>query len=123
MVNEYIIAMDEFHLEELHKHCRDCGNKVHVARFHVNYACEKFCEDLTQAFGVIVDTDDPAIHPHQLCHGCYNVMMCARKARGTGRLYIPCVTPFNWHSHVGGGDGDICSVCKHFKAIAFWLTA
>ena len=105
------LAMDEFHLKELVKHCRVCGKKL--ARFRVMYECAKFSEDLTHTFRLMIATDEPAVHPPQFCHGCYNVLMRARKARDTGKSYQPCVSPFSWHSHVSEGD---CEVCDHFKA-------
>ena len=106
------LEMDEFHLKELEKHCRVCGKKI--ARFRVKYDCTKFDEDLTHTFGLTIATDEPAIHPHQFCHGCYNVLMRARKSRDTGTFYKPCVSPFSWHSHMSEGE---CGVCKHFQAI------
>ena len=107
------LAMDEFHLKELEKHCRVCARKL--ARFCVKYECAKFSKDLIHTFDLTTTTDEPAVHPHQLCHGCYNVLMRARNARDTGKPYKPSVSPFNWHSHVSEGD---CGVCKHFQTTA-----
>ena len=104
--------MADFHSEELQKYCRVCGKRL--SRFRVKYKCEKRSEDLAQTFGLRIADDDPAIHPLEFCHGCYNVMMRARRARDTDRFYTPCVELFKWRAHES--DSDPCGICEYFKA-------
>ena len=109
MVN--VLRMADFHQEVLGKHCRICGKAL--ARFKVRYSCDDRKDELGETFGVAVSGDSADVHPVSFCHGCYNILARARKAREKNRVYTPSIELFSWSPHIAS-----CTVCDHFQKAA-----
>ena len=97
--------MDEqqqYHHQQLAKHCRICGNRQQKAKSkdttHV-HDCAAHRERLLQAFGVDTSSDTADTHPAQFCHRCYCAMRRAMTDTAKGVPYTTSVTTYKWQQH------------------------
>ena len=91
----------EKHLQQLEKHCRVCGRRLHKAKGRTQpiYQCTSFASDLHTSFGLDVSEDDGDIFPAHFCTPCYITMVRAVKAKEKGTPYFPTIKPFIWTRH------------------------
>lgn len=93
----------KFHLQQLPRHCRICGNHHRGT----TYTVTSYRASLLSAFDMNTTSDNSEIHPTLFCQSCYSVIKRAETAKREKKEYKPSVTPFVWSRH----DSD-CTVSK-----------
>ncbi len=95
--------MDEqqqYHHQQLAKHCRICGNRQQKAKSKATtYSCTGHREQLLQVFGVDTSSDTDDTHPARFCHRCYCALRRAMTAREKGAPYTTSVVTYEWQEH------------------------
>ena len=86
-----------FHTEDIDKLCRTCfGGKKITIKKTINTKLKKI-------YSININSDNPHIHPINVCHNCYYAMSTAIKREGT-----ISTSPFNnWTQHTGK-----CEICE-----------
>ena len=97
---------DEYHQQQLAKHCRVCAANYNANSRAYRYPCKTVKEELWVGIGINQGDDSPDIHPSTLCLICKEKM--ARKAANINTT----LEVYNWVAHE---DSD-CSVCKMFRS-------
>ena len=105
--------MSQEHILALAKHCRICGNPF-TKRKGVGdrrFSCSDRKNDLQEVFGIKVDNDVEALHPHSYCHPCNNIIYHTRKKSREGKTYNPRKVIVTWSAH----SEHNCLVCKNIS--------
>lgn len=91
----------EFHIDQLRKHCRICGNRLTKSkgRSQPVYTCADFREDLLSHAGLdLVDDEDDMLVPLHFCNCCYMKLDRVKKAKETSTPTQP-IQPVEWTPH------------------------
>ena len=104
--------MATYHLKELKKFCRVCGERI--SRNRVSFSCQQLADNIAQTFGVFCRDDCPDVHPPFICHGCFSVTLRSKAAAEEGKQYHHIVKPFSWTGH----SPDQCTICDHFEKVS-----
>ncbi len=105
----YALVM-EFHLEQLQKHCRICGNRLSKSKGSRQpvYCCADFSEDLATCIGIrSVPEDDGVLLPPKFCNNCFMKLRRVKKAKESGTPSHQ-IQPMEWTSHT-----DDCTVREY----------
>ena len=88
-----------WHVEQLAKHCRVCGNRLQKGKTRSTYACTNKKEELQLTFGVTVDNDCSTVHPSHFCNSCYLKSKRTMESIKKGEPYNPAISIFHWKPH------------------------
>lgn len=94
----------EFHQQQLHKHCRVCGNRLNKAKGRAQpvYSCKEHSADLSEFAGVSdVPIEDSEVFPQWYCNSCKSRLNRAKAAAKDG-LPFPAITAMEWSPHQEG---------------------
>ncbi len=97
----------DYHLEQLHRHCRICGNRLLKTKGKSQpvYSCADHTDDLVCFAGLDSVTDgDEFLLPPKFCNVCYMKLRRLKKAKEAGTPSHP-IQPLMWTSHT-----DDCKV-------------
>ena len=90
----------EYHQQQLEKHCRVCGKRLHKAKSKTTvYPCIHHQDPLMKCFEIDVSRDDPTTHPSKFCNPCYAVTRRWTKAAMDTVHYAHNVKSMEWSSH------------------------
>jgi hypothetical protein len=87
----------EFHIKELKKVCRVCGNRTNKAKGRERvHLVAQHKESLATVFSLDVSGDTVDTHPIHLCHSCKTLIRCWEKRGGAA----PAVERvYKWTKH------------------------
>lgn len=95
----------DFHLEQLGKSCRVCGNRLKTTKGKGRaFDCSAHASQLLETFSLNVSDDANDIHPSQFCFSCYGTI---RRKAAAAKKGLPYTSPAL----------VIQQVCQHFTAI------
>ena len=100
----------DFHLDQLEKCCRVCGNRLRTTKGKGRaFDCSAHASQLLETFSLDVSDDSKEIHPLQFCFSCYGTI---RRKVAAVKKGLPYTSPalhntFTWTTH-----SINCSVSK-----------
>ena len=96
---------DEYHQQQLAKHCRVCPANYNTNSRAYRYPCKTIKEELWAGIGINQGADSPHIHPSTLC------LICKENTRKAANINTSPEV-YDWVAHEDSG----CSVYKMFRS-------
>ena len=100
-------ATDEFHLKQLERCCRACGNFLDKDRVTYQVSTPQVSSKLLSCLGIDIEKDEKQVHPSKLCNCCY--VKCGKSVKNSE--YHCSIQLVAWKEH-----SLPCPVCNFFSS-------